>query len=264
MADAPAFQAGETVRIWYFAQNFRAARLDERPTSNGRAAGSNPVAKTYLCDEHNLLVSRRTIFLIMSKTYSFARTEIEILSLASKDPENRPIIEPFAEEILALCEKFGNSGQSGGSAPYTAGAICHALKHLLLQEPISPITGIPEEWMSVAKESGEDMFQNIRCSAVFKVGENGQAYYLDAIVKKTQTGMTYHGPFWLSKEDYLAGNKENKLHCRQYIKSFPFTPKTFYIDVIEEEVAKDDWEMWVKNPAQLKKVWKYYDKKPMN
>ena len=45
-----------------------------------------------------------------------------------------------------------------------------------------------------------------------------------------------------------------------YIKSFPFKPKTFYIDVIEEEVSKANWEMYLKDITQLKKVWNYYDR----
>ena len=85
---------------------------------------------------------------------------------------------------------------------------------------------------------------------------------MDAIVKKVvQTGQCFSGAFWLSKEDYLAGDKTKKIGCAHYVKSFPFTPKTFYIDVIEEEVAKDDWEMYVKDVKQLNKVWKYYDRK---
>jgi hypothetical protein len=46
-----------------------------------------------------------------------------------------------------------------------------------------------------------------------------------------------------------------------WIKSFPFTPKTFYLNVIEKEVAKDDWEMWLADPKQLEEVAEYYDLK---
>lgn len=80
------------------------------------------------------------------------------------------------------------------------------------------------------------------------------------MVKKNEKGQLWSGPFWLSKEDYMSGNKELKQNCRAYIKSFPFTPKTFTIDVIDEEVAKDDWEMYIKDANQLKEVYEYYDK----
>jgi len=50
------------------------------------------------------------------------------------------------------------------------------------------------------------------------------------------------------------------ISIKMYIKSIPFEPKTFYIDVIDEEVEHDDWEMYVKYPKQLEEVYKYYDK----
>jgi len=196
-----------------------------------------------------------------SNTYKFAEHELFILSKSATDPENRPIIEKFSKEILELADKFGKSGQSGGSAPYTATAISQAIKKLLLQEPICPITGVDEEWANVrdVSDDAEMKYQNKRCSALFK-SENGKCWYVDAIVKKVvQTGHCFHGSFWLSREDYLSGDTSKKITCSHYVKSFPFTPKTFYIDVIEEEVAKDNWEMYLKDPKQLEKVWKYYD-----
>ena len=201
----------------------------------------------------------------MTNTQRFAEVELNVLSKSATDPNNRPIIEPFREEILALCERFGKSGQSGGSAPFTATAISQAIKKLLLQNPICPITGIDDEWVQVREVSGNDemMYQNKRCSALFK-GKSGKCWYVDAIVKKTPNGSCWSGSFWLSKEDYLKGDKSKKIGCAHYVKSFPFTPKTFYIDVIEEEVAKDDWEMYLKSPKQLEKVWKYYDRKTIN
>jgi len=57
----------------------------------------------------------------------------------------------------------------------------------------------------------------------------------------------------------------------QNIKSFPFRPKTFYIDVIDTEwadkeglVKKDGvgwWTSVIKDESQLDKVWEYYDRK---
>lgn len=193
----------------------------------------------------------------MTNTYSFARQELDILEATVPDA----IVTPFANEILALCEAFGRSGQSGGSAPYTATAISKAVKKLLLQEPICPVTGVDDEWVDVAEmNGGETLYQNKRCSGLFKE-TNGKCWYVDAIVKKIQDGTTWSGSFWLSKEDYLTGDKSKLIGSSQCVKSFPFEPKTFYIDVIEEEVAKDDWEMYLKDPKQLEKVWEYYDKK---
>lgn len=222
----------------------------------------------------------------MTNTQRFAAHELSILSKSATDPDNRPIIEPFIPEILALCEKFGKSGQSGGSAPYTATALSQAIKKLCLQEPICPITGVDEEWCYVADMGGgekekECVWQNNRCHSVFK-NSDGNAWYLDAIIWKEENGSTYFGSALLKDG--------TPYHSKQFIKSFPFTPKTFYIDVVKEILPEDwtqepfiEWDyydtkhfqqtgerIWkkekyrniIKSTAQLKKIFKYYDLKP--
>ncbi len=197
----------------------------------------------------------------MTNTGLHAKKELEIL-LNNKDS----VLEEFKDEIISLCDRFGKSGQSGGSAPYVAKIISNSLEKLLLQETISPITGDESEWIDVAKLDGpykgspSKLYQNNRDGSIFKDGKDGKPYYIDAIVKKTAKGTCWSGSFWMSREDYLKGNKELMIKSKAYIKSFPFTPKTFYIDVIEEEVSKDNWEMYIKDPKQLDEVYKYYDK----
>lgn len=183
----------------------------------------------------------------MTNTQRFAKQELDILAATVPDA----IITPFSKEILALCEAFGKSGQSGGSAPMTASAISQAVKKLMLQEPICPITGVDEEWISVRDVSEDDemMYQNKRCSALFK-SKGGKCWYIDAIVWKDEQGMGFTGSALSLCYD--------KLSSRQYIKAFPFTPKTFYVDVISKEIAPDDWESVVKDEKQLEKVFKYY------
>jgi hypothetical protein len=191
----------------------------------------------------------------MTNTYNFAKRELDILVKSATDPEDRPIIEPFIPQILAICQKFGKSGQSGGSAPYTATALSQAIKKLCLQEPICPITGIDEEWNDVGHYSENDdmVYQNKRCYALFKDGKGAMAHYLDAIVWKSQHNMTFTGT--------VKTKNGEEITSRQYIKGFPFTPKTFYIDVISTEVNKNDWEYEIKDETQLKTVFKYYRKK---
>lgn len=195
----------------------------------------------------------------MSNTKKHAVKEFEILNRTVKDA----IISPFEKEILALVDKFGKSGQSGGSAPYTADAISQAVKKLCLQEPICDITGINEEWSNCSDMGGDkEIYQNNRLSSVFKEGKKGKPYYLDAIVFKGQDGFCFTG-----NSIELPNGKT--LSSRQFIK-LPFRPKTFYIDVIETEWADKNetvkktgggwWTSKIKDMNQLDEVFDYYEK----
>jgi hypothetical protein len=187
-----------------------------------------------------------------SNTYRFAKLELDILSKTSTD------LNQFKKEILAICEIFGKSGQSGGSAPYMANYVSKVIKKLCLQEPICPVTGIEDEWVDVSEhqENQKKWFQNRRCSALFKdSSSNLSAYYLDAIVWKNQNGDCHSGSALLKDGPVLT-----PVYSRQRIKSFPFTPKKFYIDVISTEIPKEGWEHIVKSEKQLQKVFNYYNK----
>jgi len=190
----------------------------------------------------------------MTNTKSHAQIELEILRKTTPDA----IVLEFEKEILELCEAFGNSGQSGGSAPYTAGALSQAIKKLCLQKTIAPLTGEDSEFNNnIDKET----YQNNRDSAVFK--KDDKAYYLDAIT-------------WQVQDDYdTFSGSVNGISSRQYIKSFPFTPKTFYIDVVREDWNDEkhnngEWDKvefgpgpmayQIKDKKQLEQVFEYYDK----
>ena len=180
-----------------------------------------------------------------SNTAQKAAAELKIL-FAIAEPDNRPAIEPFADEILALVEKFGLSGQSGGSAPYVAAAVAAVVRDLCLQKPLAPITGADVEWAAIAKEEHGDLplYQNKRCSALFK--DSDGVRYLDAIAWKTPDGQCYQGAA------RLADGVE--LMSRLKIKGFPFTPKTFYVDVEDR-----DGDFYIKDPKQLKEAFDYYE-----
>jgi len=197
----------------------------------------------------------------MTNTQSHAKRELDILIETTPDA----IIRDFVPELLALCEKFGNSGQSGGSAPYTASALSQAVKKLCLQETIAPLTGEENEWSDVTNiNDGKAWFQNNRDSRVFKDGKDGKAYFIEAIVFDGDIGGRFTGNGSVS----LSG--EN-IGSSQYIKSFPFTPKTFYVDVIDHrwkdkeekipDINGDWWTHSIKDEGQLKEVFEYYDKK---
>lgn len=158
--------------------------------------------------------------------------------------------------VMELIEVFVKQGHSGMSAPIVA----DLFKRLANYEPLQPITGKDEEWSDVRDlGDGVPWYQNKRCSALFKDGEDGKPYYIDAIVKRDQKGICWSGMAWLSEEDYKSGDRSKMVGKRGYIKSFPFTPKTFYIDVKDVEVAKDDWESFIVDPSQLDEARQYYD-----
>ena len=159
---------------------------------------------------------------------------------------------------MELVEVFAKQGHSGNSA----GIVRTIFNKLAAYEPLMDITGSDEEWGDVHDigNSSNPWYQNKRCSALFKDGKDGKPYYIDAIVKRDQNGVTWSGMAWLNEEDYKSGDRSKMVGKRGYIKSFPFKPKTFIIDVKDVEVTKDDWESFIVNPSQLDEVWKYYDK----
>ena len=75
-------------------------------------------------------------------TLEHGKNELDILLKSGK----MDIIHEFIPEITSLLEKFAKSGQSGGSAPYTAEVLSNVIKDLCLQNSISEITGSEEEW----------------------------------------------------------------------------------------------------------------------
>jgi len=112
-------------------------------------------------------------------------------------------------------------------------------------EPISPLTGKDEEWGEVVNY----LFQNNRNSAVFKEGKDGKPYFIDAYSKRTPNGNLWHGTLCL---------KDGRSVGRCYIKDFSNMP-TITINVLEKEIAKDDWETWIEDESQLDKLAEHYD-----
>jgi hypothetical protein len=199
--------------------------------------------------------------MLETSTAKYAEKELNLLISFCRKQNDSAIIEPFVKEIIELCEAFGKSGQSGCSAPYTAKAITQAIEKLLLFQPILPLTGLDEEWNDVTNYGDKPQYQNNRNSAVFKDVKDGRAYYVDAIVVRTEKSGCWSGRFWLSREDMESGDKSLMVSSAHFIKSFPFEPKIFYIDVEEIEVAEDDWEFIIKDPKQLDEVFSYYERR---
>jgi len=173
----------------------------------------------------------------MTNSKSHAKRELELLEKTTPDA----IVTPFKNEILALCEAFGKSGQSGGSASFTATAISQAVEKLMMFETLAPLTGEDSEWVDMSEyNDGESMFQNNRDSRVFKNGKDGQAYFIEAIVFDGDIGGRFTG------NGSVTHNGEN-IGSSQYIKEFPFIPKTFYVDVIDHRWADKEEKTAIEN-----------------
>lgn len=217
----------------------------------------------------------------MTNTQRHAERELEILFKSTPDA----IVKPFKKEILDICEAFGKSGQSGGSAPYIARALSETIRKLCLQETIAPITGEEHEWNDVsARGDGRDTYQNNRQSAIFKEGKEGKPYYLDAIIWRGQYDWDKGTDKWNDTYSGSASYNGETFLSRQHIKKFPFEPITFYIDVVREILPEDwteepfiEWDYYegegenkvrktekyrniIKDPEQLKEVFEYYNK----
>ena len=80
------------------------------------------------------------------------------------------------------------------------------------------------------------MWQNVRCSALFKDAEDAKAYYLDAIVwQGTEAGDSFTGSVYHDLET------RRLIRSSQFVK-FPFKPKTFFVDVVYQPIAKAEAE----------------------
>ena len=93
---------------------------------------------------------------------SYAKSE-----LARINTDNDPEQNVMDKHILRMVEEFANEGHTGFTAGYAIGILERLLRFL----PLTPLTGEDDEWNNVGTEKGEELFQNKRCSAVFKRGD---------------------------------------------------------------------------------------------
>lgn len=141
---------------------------------------------------------------------NFAESELDrVLGKDEMDQDMRKC-------VLDIIDIFSEQGHSGFSA-----ALCTNLVTKLMKfEPLTPITGEDDEWMEV----GPNMFQNKRCSHVFKDAD-GKAYDSEGIIfydilKNEDDGSEF-------KSYYTSSNS------RVFIE-FPYTPTKIYVERPEE------------------------------
>ena len=91
----------------------------------------------------------------------------------------------MADNVMELLEVFSKQGHSGMSAPFAISLFTTLAK----QEPLGPITGEDSEWVDVSESNGSPMWQNNRCSHVFK--DNDHAWDIDGKVFIDPDGSSY-------------------------------------------------------------------------
>lgn len=131
-----------------------------------------------------------------------ARRELQAIGYSLDGPGKDGPDKWIMENVLELIGAFAEQGHSGSSAPYVA-SVFHKLANY---EPLCPLKGTDDEW----NEVGDGMWQNNRCSHVFK-GADGVAYDIEAIIFKESNGACY-----------------TSSQSRRNI-NFPYTPERVYL-----------------------------------
>lgn len=124
----------------------------------------------------------------------------------------------MAQNLRELVLVFSTQGHSGFSASYARSALDTLLKF----EPLGPLRGTDDEWVQV----GPKTLQNSRCGRVFKDFDrfDGKPYDIDAVVFREANGACFTG----------RGSAQ--------VITFPYTPRTVYVDVDVEGNPIDGWD----------------------
>lgn len=145
---------------------------------------------------------------------SHAETELDFIGLKDDGDMNGAM----RKHILHMIEEFSKEGHSGFSASYAASC----LEKLMRYEPLAPLTGEDWEWVDVGEQNGGPLWQNKRCSKIFK--DKDGAYDIDAIV-------WYE---WVTDEETGEKYKTHFTNRESHVRvEFPYTPKTEYREWVE-------------------------------
>ena len=140
----------------------------------------------------------------MSNLLDHARKELAISGIGNTNSQDEYnlLIHDAVIEIIHLFSKQGHSGMS-------AGIVTSIVEKLMKFQPLSPLTGEDSEWNHI----GKNLYQNNRCSHVFK--ENEKAYDI-------------HGKVFVNQHGVSFTSSDSRVPV-----VFPYTPKTEYINVVE-------------------------------
>jgi len=135
----------------------------------------------------------------------------------------------ICNHVLRLIEVFEGEYHSGTTGPYAIDMFCKLAKF----EPLVPLTGEDWEWVKVVDDGGIIVFQNKRCSHVFKQSDrfDGQAYDIDGKVFWS----------WRETEEFGALTKDFYTNSDCFVPvTFPYTPKREVVFVPTEQFPNED------------------------
>lgn len=113
---------------------------------------------------------------------NYAKAELRAAGMFDADADYNGEIAP---RVVALMETLAAYGHSEGSLAHTLVVI----NRLAAFKPLSPLTGADDEWIEVASEDNHPLFQNKRCSTVFK--KNGVAWDIEGDPKHAPIQFPY-------------------------------------------------------------------------
>ena len=140
----------------------------------------------------------------MSNILNHAYREFKAAGWLKDEKYTDDMQQLMCEQVIELLKLFSSHGHSGFSANYAINLFTKLAKF----EPIVPLTGEDSEW----NEVGDGMWQNNRCSHVFK-DSSGYTYDIQGKVFTDSNGCSY-----TSKDSHTK-------------VVFPYTPKTIYVKV---------------------------------
>ena len=177
----------------------------------------------------------------------FAKKELNILLKRSDNDEMQKLIN---DDILQIVKIFSQQGHSGFSASYAI----NLLTRLLGFKPLTPLTGEDGEWNLVGGLVGEEIYQNNRCSAVFK-----------GVDKKTgKTRYTYNDKYTISDNGgitwFTGGGVLDKLGLTNEIEmpfNVPNKPEYIYIKYLEDVPPGETSDNFVDITGNIEEIKKY-------
>lgn len=147
-----------------------------------------------------------------------AEQELNIIGMTDES-------DHYRKHILHMVNEFAVEHHSGFTASFTIGMLEKLLKFL----PLSPLTGDDSEWNDVSQYSNGVLYQNNRCSRIFK-DENG-AYDVEGKVfwewseREYEEGEEGYPGTYKFKSYYTNGDSRT-------LVTFPYIPNTEYIEIV--------------------------------